>query len=79
MLHIKTKELVISYVLGTIFTAICIGLIHLYSYFFEPFFRYAEKTNIVETCLIGGVCFGISIWAFKKYLQLKNSLGFATY
>lgn len=69
----RAKEILKYYVCGIVLSLILIAFIHLYSLFFEPYYRYAEWSNCIETALISGIPFGISVCVFKIiFKQLKH-------
>ena len=51
------------FIKGSLVSSLGVALIHLYSYFFENCFSYAEPLNILGTILIGGFGFGMALWA----------------
>ncbi|WP_297510202.1 hypothetical protein [Flavobacterium sp.] len=58
------KKVVGYYCLGVLAALLIIGVIHGYSYFFEPYFCYAELQNLLKTSLLCGIPFGLSIGCF---------------
>lgn len=54
---------------GSLVSSLGIALIHMYSYFFENCFCYAEPLNILGTIFFGGIGFGMTFWANES---LKN-------
>ena len=55
------------YGLGIGIALVIIGVVHLYSFLFEPYFRYAQWRNIKDTAQISGIAFGIGFYLLKKY------------
>ena len=65
------KKILLYFGLGIAVSLIIIGLIHFYSLIAETYFSYAVWSNIIITAFMGGVPFGIAIWAFKNSKTTK--------
>ena len=60
------------YTIGIIVALLIIGIIHVYSYFFEAYFTSAQWDNIIETALISGFPFGIATWVFINLKKMTE-------
>lgn len=58
------KNILKYYFYGNATSLFVIGIIHLYSLIFEPYFIYAEWSTIFQPIFISGIPFGLTIWAF---------------
>jgi len=64
------KEILTYYVLGVILTTILVGGTYLFWYFTKnPYLSNAEPLSTLITIGVGGFCFGVAIWIFKKYKE----------
>lgn len=70
------KNILKFYFFGIIISLIMIGSINLYSLIFEPHFKYAQWSNMIQTIMISGLPFGIGIWGFAKMWSRKDKIGF---
>jgi hypothetical protein len=68
----KARNILKFYFFGIIISLFIIGLLYLYSYFFEPHFRYAQWSNMIQTITISGIPFGLGIWGFTKIKYKKK-------
>ena len=55
------------YGLGIIIALVIIGVVHLYSFLFEPYYRSARWSNIKDAALTSAIPFGIGFYLFKNY------------
>ena len=72
----KFKNIVLFYSLGTVFTFVIIAIIHLNSFFFEPYFSYLHWRDIIKIAISSGAPIGVAIWAFLTYTFPTSSLEF---
>jgi hypothetical protein len=69
---INLKMIALFYCYGLIASLVIIGIIHLYSYFFEHYFTYAVFENVLITACLSGIPFGIAIWSFSNLLKKES-------
>lgn len=68
----KVKNILKFYFFGIIISLFIIDFLYLYSYCFEPHFRYAQWSNMIQTIMISGIPFGLGIWGFAKIKYKKK-------
>jgi len=67
------KKMLCYYFVGVLFSASIIGLIILFDYYINGYIQYPELSNLIMVCLISGLGFGVTYFAFNKIRKLNNT------
>jgi hypothetical protein len=67
------KNLFFHYLIGMLISASIIGLIILFDYYINGYIQYPELSNLIMVCLISGLGFGVTYFAFNKIRELNNT------
>jgi hypothetical protein len=67
------KKILCYYFVGVLFSASIIGLIILFDYYINGYIQYPELSNLIMVCLISGLGFGVTYFAFNKIRELNNT------